>query len=100
MNDHPPLPHAVFKAYDIRGTVPEQLNAAFARRLGLALAERARSEGIASLVVGYDGRLSSLELALALQDGLMEGGVNAIDIGMVPTPVVYFATHIQATGSG
>jgi phosphomannomutase/phosphoglucomutase len=99
--NHPaPLPHAVFKAYDIRGTVPEQLNAAFARRLGIALAERARSEGIASLVVGYDGRLSSPELARALQDGLMEGGVNAIDIGMVPTPVVYFATHVQATGSG
>jgi phosphomannomutase/phosphoglucomutase len=100
VNNHPPLPHAVFKAYDIRGTVPEQLNAAFARRLGLALAERARSEGIASLVVGYDGRLSSPELALALQDGLMEGGINAVDVGMVPTPVVYFATHVQHTGSG
>lgn len=100
MNNHPPLPHAVFKAYDIRGTVPEQLNAAFARRLGLALAERARAEGIASLVVGYDGRLSSPELALALQDGLMEGGINAVDVGMVPTPVVYFATHVQDTGSG
>jgi phosphomannomutase/phosphoglucomutase len=100
VNDQPPLSHAVFKAYDIRGTVPEQLNAAFARRLGLALAERARSEGIAALVVGYDGRLSSPELARALQDGLMEGGINAIDIGMVPTPVVYFGTHVQATGSG
>jgi phosphomannomutase/phosphoglucomutase len=95
-----PLPDAVFKAYDIRGTVPEQLNAGFARLLGRGLAVRARSEGITTLVVGYDGRLSSPELSDALQDGLMRGGINTIDIGMAPTPLVYFATHMQNTGSG
>ncbi|HUG56983.1 MAG TPA: phosphomannomutase/phosphoglucomutase [Candidimonas sp.] len=100
MTDHQPLPDAVFKAYDIRGTVPEQLNPSFAHRLGLALAERARAEGISTLVVGYDGRLSSPELAQALQAGLMQGGINTIDVGMVPTPLVYFATHTQKTGSG
>ncbi|SHH04908.1 phosphomannomutase/phosphoglucomutase [Pollutimonas bauzanensis] len=100
MTDTPALPGAVFKAYDIRGTVPEQLNPGFAHLLGLALAQRARSEGIAALVVGYDGRLSSPELAQALQKGLMQGGIDAIDIGMVPTPVVYFGTHTQQTGSG
>lgn len=100
MTDSQLLPDAAFKAYDIRGTVPQQLNPQFAYMLGLALAERARSEGIATLVVGYDGRLSSPELSLALQKGLMQGGVNAIDVGMVPTPLVYFATHTQKTGSG
>ncbi|TAM09962.1 MAG: phosphomannomutase/phosphoglucomutase, partial [Pusillimonas sp.] len=95
-----PLPDAVFKAYDIRGTVPEQLNPEFAHRLGLALAQRARTEGITALVVGYDGRLSSPDLAQALQDGIMAGGINTIDIGMVPTPLVYFATHVKKTGSG
>lgn len=100
MTDPQPLPSAVFKAYDIRGTVPEQLNPEFAHLLGLALAERARAEGIAALAVGYDGRLSSPELAQALQNGLMQGGINAIDVGMVPTPLVYFATHTQKTGSG
>ncbi|TCT10983.1 phosphomannomutase/phosphoglucomutase [Paralcaligenes ureilyticus] len=94
------LPAAVFKAYDIRGTVPEQLNSAFAHGLGLALAQQARAQNIPALVVGYDGRLSSPELAHALQAGLMEGGINAIDLGMVPTPLVYFAAHTQKTGSG
>nr|WP_233583189.1 phosphomannomutase/phosphoglucomutase [Candidimonas sp. SYP-B2681] len=100
MIDNQPLPDAVFKAYDIRGTVPEQLNPDFARLLGLALAERARAEGIAALVVGYDGRLSSPDLAAALREGLQQGGINTIDIGMVPTPLVYFATHVRKTGSG
>ncbi|HEY9278758.1 MAG TPA: phosphomannomutase/phosphoglucomutase [Eoetvoesiella sp.] len=94
------LPEAVFKAYDIRGTVPDQLNPDFARRLGNALAQRARTEGISTLVVGYDGRLSSPELSQALQEGIMAAGVNTIDLGMVPTPLVYFAAYTQETGSG
>ncbi|AEC20672.1 hypothetical protein PT7_2132 [Pusillimonas sp. T7-7] len=94
------LPKDVFKAYDIRGTVPEQLNADFARLLGLALAQQARAEGVNTLVVGYDGRLSSPELSQALQQGLTQGGINTLDLGMVPTPVVYFAAYTQHTGSG
>ncbi|MDS1140561.1 phosphomannomutase/phosphoglucomutase [Pusillimonas sp. SM2304] len=96
----PNLPEAVFKAYDIRGIVPDQLNAGFARQLGLALAQQARAEGISTLVVGYDGRSSSPELSRALQQGLTQGGINTLDLGMVPTPVVYFAAHTQHTGSG
>lgn len=93
-------PDAVFKAYDIRGTTPDQLTPAFAHRLGLALAQRARVEGIDTLVVGRDGRLSSLSLAQSLQQGLVAGGINTIDLGCVPTPLVYFAAHIKQTGSG
>jgi phosphomannomutase/phosphoglucomutase len=93
-------PEAVFKAYDIRGTVPDQLNPGFAYRLGLALAQRARAEEIDTLVVGYDGRLSSPELAQSLQKGLMTGGIHIIDLGCVPTPLVYFAAHTTQTGSG
>lgn len=100
MNDAISLPAAVFKAYDIRGTVPDQLNAGFAHQLGLALAQRARNEGVATLVVGYDGRVSSPELSNALQEGILQGGVNTIDLGMVPTPLVYFAAYTQKTGSG
>ncbi|MFW7340457.1 phosphomannomutase/phosphoglucomutase [Pollutimonas sp. H1-120] len=100
MTRQPPFPAAVFKAYDIRGTVPDQLNAEFAHGLGLALAQRARSEGVSTLVVGYDGRLSSPELAQGLQNGLLQGGIDTIDLGMVPTPVVYFAAYTQHTGSG
>lgn len=97
---HSFLPDAVFKAYDIRGVVPDQLDAPFALALGLALAELAREQDIAALVIGYDGRHSSPDLAAALQDGLNQGGIDTIDIGCVPTPLVYFGAHVQQTGSG
>lgn len=95
-----PPPSAVFKAYDIRGIVPDQLNADFARRLGLALAQQARERDVTAMVVGYDGRLSSPELAAALQEGLNQGGLDTIDIGMVHTPLVYYGTFHEKTGSG
>ncbi|QDQ87043.1 phosphomannomutase/phosphoglucomutase [Alcaligenaceae bacterium SJ-26] len=94
------LPDAVFKAYDIRGTVPDQLNPDFARRLGNALAARARAAGVTALVVGCDGRDSGPELSAALQQGLLESGIDVVDLGRVPTPLVYFAAHILQTGSG
>lgn len=94
------FPDAVFKAYDIRGTVPEQINPEFAYTLGLALAHQARNEGVDTLVVGYDGRLSSPDLGAALQRGLRDGGINTLDLGCVPTPLVYFAAHVKKTGSG
>jgi len=94
------LPDAVFKAYDIRGIVPDQLNLDFARRLGLALAQRAREQAVKTLVVGCDGRHSSPPLSAALQDGLNMGGIHTLDIGTAPTPLVYFGAHVQQTGSG
>ncbi|WP_394064072.1 phosphomannomutase/phosphoglucomutase [Alcaligenes sp. WGS1538] len=100
MTLHSALPDAVFKAYDIRGTVPEQLNPDFARLLGLALAASAREQGVDALVVGYDGRHSSPALSAALQDGINAGGIATVDLGMVPTPVVYFAANVLRTGSG
>lgn len=95
-----PLPAAVFKAYDIRGTVPDALNAEFAHRLGRALAELAHDAGVSTLVIGYDGRLSSPELSAALHQGINEGGIHTLDLGMVPTPLVYFAAFTRKTGSG
>ncbi|MFV0284170.1 MAG: phosphomannomutase/phosphoglucomutase [Castellaniella sp.] len=95
-----PLPPAVFKAYDIRGTVPTQLNELFAHRLGLALAARARREGVRSLAVGYDGRLSSPGLAQALKSGLHAGGIDTVDLGLAHTPLVYYAAHHEGSGSG
>ncbi len=94
------LPSAVFKAYDIRGIVPEQLNPDFAHLLGRALAIQAREQGVASLVIGYDGRLSSPALADALHAGANAEGMDTVDIGMVPTPLVYFTAHVQGSGSG
>ncbi|MDM9560576.1 MULTISPECIES: phosphomannomutase/phosphoglucomutase [Bordetella] len=100
MNDASRYPDSVFKAYDIRGTVPDTLDAGFARALGRTLADQARAQGVDALVIGRDGRLSSPELAQALQDGIQDGGVDTIDIGQVPTPLVYYAAHTQGTGSG
>ncbi|MBC7203971.1 MAG: phosphomannomutase/phosphoglucomutase, partial [Pusillimonas sp.] len=91
---------AVFKAYDIRGTVPEQIHQNFARALGTALATMAKEAKVNTLVVGYDGRLSSPELSKALHEGINNAGINTIDLGCVPTPLVYFAAHTLETGSG
>ncbi len=94
------FPLSAFKAYDIRGTVPHPLNADFARHLGLALAQQARSQGVDTLAVGYDGRDSGPGLEQALVQGLSQGGIRSLRLGMVPTPVVYYAAHTQAGGSG
>ncbi|AUL46074.1 phosphoglucomutase [Bordetella trematum] len=94
------FPASVFKAYDIRGTVPDLIDTVFARALGRALAERAKQEGNQELVIGYDGRLSSPELSTALQEGILEGGVDTLDIGRVPTPLVYFGAFTRETGAG
>ncbi len=93
------LPFSVFKAYDIRGTVPEQLNVSFAYLLGRALARRAHNCGTNRIVVGYDGRISSPELSHSLQKGILDEGIDTIDIGMVPTPLVYFESYSQKIGA-
>lgn len=96
---------ACFKAYDIRGVVPASLNEAFARALGLAFAAEAKAQQVGRVAVGRDGRLSGPALAQALMQGLIEGGVDVIDVGMVTTPMLYFAattlcdSGIQVTGS-
>ncbi|ADP17795.1 phosphomannomutase/phosphoglucomutase [Achromobacter xylosoxidans A8] len=98
--DTPQILDAVFKAYDIRGTVPEEIDARFAHSLGMAAGTQARELGARSIVVGRDGRLSSVELAAALQAGLRSAGMHVIDIGMATTPMVYFATRLMDTGAG
>ena len=94
------FPHSAFKAYDIRGIVPSALNPEFAKDLGRGLAARAKAAGVTTRVVGRDGRISSPSLAAALQQGMRDGGINTIDVGEVPTPLVYFAAYTLKTGSG
>jgi phosphomannomutase len=85
-----------FKAYDIRGRVPDQLNADIAERIGRAFAAFAAPGNV---VVGYDIRESSPELAAAVARGLQMSGVNVLDIGLCGTEQVYFSTpHLQAGG--
>jgi phosphomannomutase/phosphoglucomutase len=94
------IPAEIFKAYDIRGIVDKTLTEAGAEAIGRALATVGRQKGVTRFVVGRDGRLSGPRLASALTRGLNASGADAIDIGVVATPMVYFATHHFATGSG
>ena len=91
---------SIFKAYDIRGIVDTTLTESTVHQVGLALGSRAFAKGIKELVIGRDGRLSGPRLAAALARGVCEAGVNVVDIGMVPTPVVYFATYHLGCGTG
>ena len=93
------VPAEIFRAYDIRGIAGKVLTAAVVREVGRALALLARERGAPVFAVGRDGRLSSPELCAALMDGLNAGRADVIDIGMVPTPVTYFAAHHLGCGS-
>jgi len=85
-----------FKAYDVRGRLPDDLNPDIARRIGRAYAAVVRP---GTVVIGYDVRLSSPELADALADGLMDAGVEVLDIGLCGTEMIYFATsHLGVDG--
>jgi phosphomannomutase / phosphoglucomutase len=85
-----------FKAYDIRGRVPDELNEDLARRIGVALAGQLENGPV---VVGHDVRLASPALQAALSAGLRASGRDVIDIGLCGTEEVYFQTdHLQAAG--
>ncbi len=90
---------SVFKAYDIRGIVPSQINPEFAFLLGRALGQRAKSLGHTQFVIGFDGRHSSPSLAEKLSAGIRDQGIEVINIGMVPTPLVYFHTYANNIGA-
>jgi phosphomannomutase len=96
---------SIFKAYDIRGIVPSTLNEAVAQALGRAFGQAACQAGETCVAVGRDGRLSGPTLCQALIRGLLDSGVDVIDVGMVTTPMLYFASNtlcssgIQVTGS-
>jgi phosphomannomutase/phosphoglucomutase len=87
------LPPEIFKAYDIRGIVGRTLTPSIVRSIGQALGSLARERGRNAMVVGRDGRLSGPELAAAVADGIRATGTSVIDIGMVTTPMSYFAAH-------
>jgi phosphomannomutase/phosphoglucomutase len=91
---------SIFRAYDVRGVVGQTLTARVAHLLGQSIGTLMREKGLSEIVVGRDGRLSGPELAGALSDGLREAGIDVIDVGAVPTPVVYFAAYRFNTGSG
>ena len=94
------LEPGIFRAYDIRGVVGRELTPQVAAWIGQAIGTVMAEQGLTDIVVGRDGRLSGPELAGGLIEGLRKAGRNVIDVGMVPTPVVYFAAYHLRAGSG
>ena len=99
------LAASIFKAYDIRGVVPATVTEEVAEGIGKAFGTLALAQGETVVAVGRDGRLSGPALSVALMRGLMAVGIEVIDVGMVTTPMLYFAattlcnSGIQVTGS-
>src|SRR5881397_3005872 len=82
---------ALFREYDIRGIVGKELTEAVTERIGRAFATLGQEKGVKAVSVGRDGRPSSPALRDSLIRGLTAGGLNVIDIGVCPTPVLYFS---------
>jgi phosphomannomutase / phosphoglucomutase len=104
--NHVEMPEEIFLAYDIRGIVDQNITDDIAALIGQSIGSEASVLSEKSIIVGRDGRLSSKRLASSLIKGLLASGQNVIDIGLVPTPVCYFAIHhlqanscVMVTGS-
>ncbi|KAB7769194.1 phosphomannomutase [Xanthomonas maliensis] len=93
------LDAAMFRAYDIRGVVGQELTSAAAALIGQAIGSVMQAQGLQDVVVGRDGRLSGPELSNGLIEGLRRAGCNVTDIGLAPTPVVYFGAYELRAGS-
>ena len=91
---------SIFKAYDIRGIVEKELTPEVVKLIGMAIGSESIAQGERGIVVGRDGRLTGPVLSESLISGLIESGCHVVDIGMVPTPLVYFATYTKGASSG
>ena len=94
------ITRSIFKAYDIRGIVENELTPEVVKLIGLAIGSESIAQEERGIVVGRDGRLTGPILSEALISGLIESGCHVVDVGMVPTPLVYFATYTKGATSG
>lgn len=94
------LPDSIFRAYDIRGVVGDTLTEQIVYELGRAIGSEAYEQGEQTVIIARDGRHSGGAFSEALRTGLMAVGRDVLDIGMVPTPVLYFATHFLGSRTG
>lgn len=96
----PKLDISIFRAYDIRGVVGEGLTEDVVREIGRAVGSAAAAKNERRVIVARDGRLSSPLLCAALVEGLRASGRDVIDLGLVPTPVLYFGAQVLDSRSG
>src|SRR5215472_18975297 len=98
------MPHqfdpTILREYDIRGIVGSTLSTADARAIGRAYAATLKAAGGRRIAVGYDGRLTSPDLAAALVDGLLSEGADVVRIGRGPTPMLYYAAATLGVDGG
>lgn len=94
------LDPSIFRAYDIRGVVGETFTDKTVYQLGQAIGSMAKEKGEKRLTVGRDGRLSGPLLGKALCDGLLTTGCDVINLGVIPTPLLYYSTYVMETHSG
>jgi phosphomannomutase/phosphoglucomutase len=94
------IPNEIFKAYDIRGIVGKTLTAEGVEQIGQAIGSEGKKRGVTEIVIGRDGRLSGPDLAAALARGIQKSGLGVIDLGMVTTGMLYYATFELGTNSG
>lgn len=90
----------IFKAYDIRGIVGKTLTDEAAYLIGKAIATKASEKGITRIALGRDGRLSGPGLMAQIQRGFTDSGIDVLNVGMVATPMLYFAAINECGGSG
>ncbi|MHB1176135.1 MAG: phosphomannomutase/phosphoglucomutase [Sulfuriferula sp.] len=93
------FPKEIFKAYDIRGIVGRTLTPEIVEAIGHAIGSEAVARSQTAICIGRDGRLSGPDLAGALARGIQKSGINVIDLGMVATPMTYFAAYELGTHS-
>jgi len=94
------VPESLVRLYDIRGIAGDDLNTDVVRGLGQAIGSEAYEKGQQAVLVARDGRKSSPELIQALVDGLLASGIDVIDLGLAPSPLLYFGTHYLDSNSG
>jgi len=93
------LPKEIFKAYDIRGIVGKTLTPEIVEAIGHAIGSEAIARKQSAIAIGRDGRLSGHDLAAALARGIQKAGIDVVDLGMVATPMTYFAAYQLETHS-
>ncbi len=94
------IPHEIFKAYDIRGIVGKTVTADNVEKIGHAIGSEARARNLTAIAIGRDGRLSGTELSQALARGIQKSGIHVVDVGMVATPMLYYAAYQLCEYSG
>ena len=94
------ITESIFREYDIRGTYPDQINEEVVKKIAAAISLQCQQEQVAEICIGRDGRLSGKNLLNSLSEGLLENGINVTNLGLVTTPLLYYAAKKSKSKSG